>query len=109
MFIAKQELGVGLRMDADTKVMKAFAAHGKKPMYGKEVEGVMRSTVQTAPDGVTAHHGPKGKAEGHAKTVRAALAALQGGAARVEAPAAVRLLFAAPPPAASDFSPSRVV
>ncbi|MCA3007555.1 MAG: peroxiredoxin [Phycisphaerales bacterium] len=59
----------------------ADGAFGKKMMYGKEVEGVIRSTALIAPDGVIAQHWPKGKAEGHAEAVRDALAALQGGAA----------------------------
>jgi peroxiredoxin Q/BCP len=79
-FIAKHKLGIGLLTDADKKVMQAYGAYGKKLMYGKEVEGVIRSTVLIAPDGVVAHHWPKVKAEGHAEAVRAALAALQGGA-----------------------------
>jgi peroxiredoxin Q/BCP len=81
-FIAKHKLGVGLLTDADKKVMKTYGAFGKKLMYGKEVEGVIRSTVLIAPDGVVAHHWPKVKAEGHAEEVRAALAGLQGGEAQ---------------------------
>jgi peroxiredoxin Q/BCP len=87
-FIAKHKLGIGLLTDADKKVMKAYGAYGKKLMYGKEVEGVIRSTVLIAPDGVIAHHWPKVKAEGHAEAVRDALAALQGGAAKAPAAAA---------------------
>jgi peroxiredoxin Q/BCP len=87
-FIAKHKLGIGLLTDADKKVMKAYGAYGKKLMYGKEVEGVIRSTVLIAPDGVIAHHWPKVKAEGHAEAVRDALAALQGGVAKAPAAAA---------------------
>ncbi len=84
-FIAKHKLGIGLLTDADKKVMKAYGGYGKKLMYGKEVEGVIRSTVLIAPDGAIAQHWPKVKAEGHAEAVRAALAALQGGAAAAPA------------------------
>jgi peroxiredoxin Q/BCP len=87
-FIAKHKLGIGLLTDADKKVMKAYGAYGKKLMYGKEVEGVIRSTALIAPDGVIAHHWPKVKAEGHAEAVRDALAALQGGPAKAPAAAA---------------------
>ena len=80
-FIAKYKLGVGLLTDADKSVMKSYGAYGKKLMYGKEVEGVIRSTVLIAPDGMVAHHWPKVKAEGHAAEVKAVLASLQGGAA----------------------------
>ena len=97
-FIAKHKLGIGLLTDADKKVMKAYGAYGKKLMYGKEVEGVIRSTVLIAPDGVIAHHWPKVKAEGHAEAVRDALAALQGGAV---APAAAAKKPAAKKPAAA--------
>ena len=99
-FIAKHKLGIGLLTDADKKVMKAYGAYGKKLMYGKEVEGVIRSTVLIAPDGVIAHHWPKVKAEGHAEAVRDALAALQGGAAKAPAPAAAAKKPAAKKPAA---------
>ena len=79
-FIAKYRLGIGLLTDADRAVMKKYGAWGKKVMYGKEVEGVIRSTVLIAPDGVVAHHWPKVKAEGHAEEVRSKLVELQGGA-----------------------------
>jgi peroxiredoxin Q/BCP len=98
-FIAKHKLGIGLLTDADKKVMKAYGAYGKKLMYGKEVEGVIRSTVLIAPDGVIAQHWPKVKAEGHAEAVRDALAALQGGAAKAPAPAAAAKKPAAKKPA----------
>ena len=96
-FIAKHKLGIGLLTDADKKVMQAYGAYGKKLMYGKEVEGVIRSTVLIAPDGVVAQHWPKVTADGHAEAVRAALATLQGGAV---APAAAAKKPAAKKPAA---------
>jgi thioredoxin-dependent peroxiredoxin len=80
-FITKHELGIGLLTDADRAVMKAYGAWGKKVMYGKEVEGVIRSTVLIAPDGRIAHHWKSVKAAGHAEQVRAKLAELQGGGA----------------------------
>jgi peroxiredoxin Q/BCP len=104
-FIAKHKLGIGLLTDADKKVMKAYGAYGKKLMYGKEVEGVIRSTVLIAPDGVIAHHWPKVKAEGHAEAVRDALAALQGGAV---APAAAAKKPAAKKPAKAPAPAKKV-
>ncbi len=80
-FIAKYSLGIGLLTDADRAVMNAYGAWGKKMFNGKEVEGVIRSTVVIAPDGRIAHHWPKVTAEGHAEAVRAKLAELQGVAA----------------------------
>jgi peroxiredoxin Q/BCP len=84
-FIAKHRLGIRLLSDADRSVMKAYGAWGKKVMYGKQVEGVIRSTVLIAPDGRVAHHWPSVKAAGHAEQVRVKLAALQGGEAAAPA------------------------
>lgn len=77
-FIAKHDLGIRLLTDADRAVMKQYGAWGRKVLYGKEVEGVIRSTVLIAPDGTVAHHWPTVRAEGHAEQVRAKLAELQG-------------------------------
>ncbi|MCU0864176.1 MAG: peroxiredoxin [Planctomycetes bacterium] len=79
-FIAKHKLGIKLLTDADRKVMKSYGAFGKKMMYGKQVEGVIRSTVLIAPDGTVAHHWATVKAAGHAEQVRSKLAELQGDA-----------------------------
>ncbi len=68
-FIDKQKLGIILLSDPERKVMKSYDAWGKKMMYGKEVEGVIRSTVLIDPQGNIAHHWPKVKAEGHAAEV----------------------------------------
>src|SRR5678815_909513 len=43
-FVAKYKLGIGLLTDADRSVMKAYGAWGRKVLYGKQVEGVIRST-----------------------------------------------------------------
>lgn len=86
-FIQKHRLGIRLLTDADRSVMKAYGAFGKKVMYGKEVEGIIRSTVLIAPDGTVAHHWAKVKAAGHAEQVRARLAELRGGAAPAPTPA----------------------
>lgn len=42
-------------------------------MYGKEVEGVIRSSVLVDPQGRVAHHWPKVQPQGHAAEVRAKL------------------------------------
>jgi peroxiredoxin Q/BCP len=44
-------------------------------MYGKETEGVIRSTVLIDERGRVAKHWPRVKAEGHAEEVLLALAA----------------------------------
>ncbi|WP_257477621.1 thioredoxin-dependent thiol peroxidase [Acidipropionibacterium jensenii] len=43
-FAAKESLSITLLSDADTAVMKAYGAYGLKNVYGKEIEGVIRST-----------------------------------------------------------------
>lgn len=78
-FVAKYKLGIKLLTDADRSVMKTYGAFGSKLMYGKKVEGVIRSTVLIAPDGTVAHHWATVKAAGHAEQVRGKLAELQGG------------------------------
>mgnify|MGYP003334973460 CR=1 FL=1 len=102
-FIQKHKLAVGLLTDADKSVMKSYSAYGKKLMYGKEVEGVIRSTVVIAPDGTVAAHWPKVKAEGHAEQVRERLAELRGGAAVAPKPTK-----AAAAPKKASAAPSKV-
>ena len=43
-FRDKENLSVTLLSDADKAVTNAYGAYGKKMMYGKEIEGVIRST-----------------------------------------------------------------
>ena len=65
-FISKYQLPFVLLSDPDAKVMAAYGAYGKKMMYGKEVEGVIRSTVVIGPDGKIVKHWAKvPKAEAH--------------------------------------------
>ena len=50
--------------------MKKFAAWGKKMMYGKEVQGTIRSTVVISPKGDVIKHWPTVKnAEEHPEEV----------------------------------------
>ncbi len=76
-FIEKQKINFLLLSDPDHTLLKKYGGWGKKMMYGKEVEGVIRSTVLIDPSGRIAHHWPKVKAEGHAKEVLATLKSLQ--------------------------------
>lgn len=89
-FVAKYKLGIRLLTDADRSVMKTYGAFGSKLMYGKKVEGVIRSTVLIAPDGTVAHHWATVKAAGHAEQVRGKLAELQGGGGAAAAPRAAK-------------------
>ena len=65
-FISKYALPFVLLSDPDAKVMKQYGAYGTKMMYGKEVEGVIRSTVVIGPDGKVVKHWAKvPKADAH--------------------------------------------
>ncbi len=50
-FIEKQNLGITLLSDPDKKIHKAYGAWGMKKNYGKEYEGVIRSTYIISPEG----------------------------------------------------------
>jgi peroxiredoxin Q/BCP len=77
-FKAKYSLPFALLADEDKSVLKAYGAFGKKMMYGKEVEGVIRSTFIVGPDGLIRKVFPKVKPEGHAGQVLEALRELGG-------------------------------
>ena len=55
-FSAKFKLPYPLLSDPSKETMKAYGAYGKKMMYGKEVIGVIRSSVWIGPDGVVKKH-----------------------------------------------------
>ena len=50
-FIAKQQLSVTLLSDPEKNILKKYGAWGIKKLYGKESEGVIRSTFLISPDG----------------------------------------------------------
>ncbi|MDH3584519.1 MAG: peroxiredoxin [Phycisphaerae bacterium] len=77
-FIAKHKLKVDLLSDPGHRTMEKYGAWGEKNMYGKIVEGVIRSTVIIDPDGRVAHHYKRARAKGHAEAVTAKLDELQG-------------------------------
>ncbi len=73
-FRKKYKLPFILLSDPDAKVMKKYGAFGKKMMYGKEVEGTIRSTVLIGSDGKVVKHWKSVKnAETHPDEVLAAL------------------------------------
>lgn len=74
-FAEKQRLAVTLLSDPDHQVLAAYQAWGAKKMYGKDYEGVLRSTVLIDPQGIVLRHWPSVKAKGHAAEVLAALKA----------------------------------
>jgi peroxiredoxin Q/BCP len=55
-FAAKYELPFVLLSDPDKKVMTKYGAFGEKIMYGKKVQGVIRSTVWVDPKGKVKKH-----------------------------------------------------
>ena len=61
-----------LLSDPKAEVMKKYGAFGKKMMYGKTVEGTIRSTVVIGPKGDVIRHWPAiKKAEAHPDEVLA--------------------------------------
>ncbi|MDX1519368.1 MAG: thioredoxin-dependent thiol peroxidase [Gammaproteobacteria bacterium] len=73
-FIKKYKLPFTLLCDPDRKVMRKYEAFGEKMMYGKKVEGVIRSTVWIGPDGKVVKHWRKvPKAADHPDKVLEAL------------------------------------
>jgi peroxiredoxin Q/BCP len=77
-FIRKHRLKLQLLSDPAHKVMARYGAWGKKSMYGRTLEGVIRSTCLIEPGGRIVAHWAKVRAAGHAKQVRAKLAELVG-------------------------------
>ena len=55
-FIDKYSLNFDLLSDPDRQVMTLYEAFGEKKMYGKTVQGVIRSTVWIGPDGKVKKH-----------------------------------------------------
>jgi len=76
-FREKCKLGITLLSDPDLAVHKAYGAWGEKTMYGKKIEGVLRSTF-IVKDGKIARAFPNVKVDGHADAVLAALGDLSG-------------------------------
>ncbi len=76
-FILKQELPFPLISDPEATLLKALGAFGKKVMYGKEMEGILRSTFLIDPEGVIRHVWPKVSVKGHVAEVLETLAKLR--------------------------------
>ncbi len=68
-FIEKHGLKITLLSDENKEVLKAYGAWGPKKMYGKEYEGVIRSTFIIDPDGNIAKEYKKVRVKEHAKKV----------------------------------------
>ena len=57
-FAGIYKLPFTLLSDPNAEVMKKYGAFGKKMMYGKEVQGTIRSTVVVGPKGDVIKHWP---------------------------------------------------
>jgi len=77
-FIEKKELKITLLSDESKEVLKAYGAWGLKKMYGKEYEGVIRSTFIIDPEGNIAATWYKVRVKGHVKAVKEKLEELNG-------------------------------
>lgn len=76
-FRQKCKLGITLLSDPDLSTHKAYGAWGAKTMYGKKVEGVLRTTF-IIKDGRIARVFPNVKVDGHADAVLEAIKSLEG-------------------------------
>jgi thioredoxin-dependent peroxiredoxin len=69
-FREKDGLTIRLLSDADKAVMNSYGAFGEKKLYGKTVEGVLRSTVVVDEDGKVSNAWYNVKATGHVAKLR---------------------------------------
>lgn len=69
-FRERDALTIPLLSDPDKTVLAAYGAFGTKKLYGKEVQGVIRSTFVIAPDGTVEVAQYNVKATGHVAKLR---------------------------------------
>jgi peroxiredoxin Q/BCP len=77
-FIAKHELPFTLLADTERDVLKLYGAWGLKKMYGREYEGVLRTTYLIAADGKIAKIYEKVKPAAHSAEILADMEQLAG-------------------------------
>jgi peroxiredoxin Q/BCP len=77
-FRANQQLPFPLLADPDKTLLAPLGAFGRKVMYGKEVEGIIRSTFLVDPKGIIRHVWPKVSVKGHVQAVLDTLEKLKG-------------------------------
>ena len=68
-FKEKYQLPFPLLSDESTEVQKTWGAWGEKNMYGKKVQGTIRTTVVIGADGKVEQVFPKVKVDGHVADV----------------------------------------
>ncbi len=78
-FRDKYGLTFPLLSDPEGKILEAYGAWGDKVMYGKKMQGIIRSTVVIGKDGKVAQHWPKVSVKGHVDQVIDAVKALPKG------------------------------
>jgi peroxiredoxin Q/BCP len=76
-FRAEYDLPFALLSDPDHEIAEVYGAWGTKKNYGKEYEGIIRSTITIDPDGTVSNAWYNVRAKGHAE--RIADAVLQPG------------------------------
>ena len=76
-FIEKEKLNFTLLSDSNKNVLKAYGAWGLKKLYGKEYEGVIRSTFIINPQGKIAFMWKNVKVKGHIEAIKEKLKELQ--------------------------------
>lgn len=69
-FRERDHLTIPLLSDPDKAVMTAWGAYGEKQLYGRTVEGVIRSTVVVDEEGTVSHAFYNVKATGHVAKLR---------------------------------------
>jgi thioredoxin-dependent peroxiredoxin len=69
----KYELPFPLLSDPDARIHQAWGAWGEKNLYGKKVEGAIRTSVLVGADGKVEKIFPKVKVDGHVADVLGSL------------------------------------
>ena len=69
-FRERDGLGIILLSDPDRSTLSAYGAYGEKKMYGKTVNGVIRSTVVVDPEGTVELAQYNVRATGHVAKLR---------------------------------------
>jgi peroxiredoxin Q/BCP len=80
-FRDKIAIGFPLLSDPDLTAHRSYGAWGEKLMYGKRIEGALRTTFLISPNGRIAEVWRNVRVDGHADAVVAALTAATTGAA----------------------------
>ncbi|MFH1049954.1 MAG: thioredoxin-dependent thiol peroxidase [bacterium] len=76
-FLEKYNLNFHLISDTEKKICEKYGILGEKIMFGRKVQGVLRTTFIINPEGIIAYVFPKVKVEGHVDEVIHILEQLQ--------------------------------